>query len=158
MLSVLTMCAAMSDGIGFLMSDVARLMRRRFDERASAIGVTRAQWRTLTVLSRNEGANQGHLAELLEVEPITLCRMIDRLADAGHVERRRDPADRRAWNIYLTDRSRPLLDQLRVLGEGVLADSLAGIDAATQAILTRSLDQVRANLAMSDQKERAANG
>ena len=148
----------MSDSIGFMMSDVARLLRRRFDERASAIGITRAQWRTMTLLSRNEGANQGQLAELLEVEPITLCRMIDRLAEAGHVERRRDPGDRRAWNIYLTDRSRPLLDRLRMLGDDVMADALDGVDAGTQAILTRSLDRIRANLSAPDQKERLAHG
>ena len=148
----------MSDGIGFLMSDVARLLRRQFDERARAIGITRAQWRTLTVLSRNEGANQGALADLLEVEPITLCRMIDRLADAGHVERRRDPGDRRAWNIYLTDRSRPLLDQLRVLADEVGGDALDGLDVAEQASLTRSLDQMRANLSAPEHKEHLAHG
>lgn len=148
----------MSDSIGFLMSDVSRLLRRRFDDRARAIGITRAQWRTLTILSRNEGANQGALAELLEVEPITLCRMIDRLADAGHVERRRDPGDRRAWNIYLTDRSRPLLDQLRGLAEDVVGGALEGLDAPAQATLTRSLDLMRANLIAPDYKERAAHG
>ena len=158
MLSVLTICEVMSDSIGFLMSDVARLLRRRFDERARAIGITRAQWRTLTVLSRNEGANQGMLAELLEVEPITLCRMIDRLADAGHVERRRDPGDRRAWNIYLTDRSRPLLDQLRELADEVVDGALTGVDAAMQATLTRSLDRMRANLTAPEHKERVAHG
>lgn len=152
MLSVLTICVVMSDGIGFLLSDVARLLRRRFDERARAIGITRAQWRTLTVLSRNEGANQGALADILEVEPITLCRMIDRLAEAGHVERRRDPGDRRAWNIYLTDRSRPLLDQLRTLADAVVGEALEGLDAATTALLTRSLDRIRANLIVPDAK------
>lgn len=158
MLSVLTICWLVSDGIGFLLSDVARLLRRRFDERARAIGITRAQWRTLTVLSRNEGANQGALAELLEVEPITLCRMIDRLAEAGHVERRRDPADRRAWNIYLTDRSRPLLDQLRVLADRVVGDALDGFDADTTAMLTRSLDRIRANLTAPEGRRDAAHG
>lgn len=148
----------MSDGIGFLMSDVARLLRRRFDQRARAIGITRAQWRTLTVLSRNEGANQGALAELLEVEPITLCRMIDRLADAGHVERRRDPGDRRAWNIYLTDRSRPLLDQLRALADDVVGGALDGLDPVAQAALMRSLDQMRLNLSVPDHQERIAHG
>lgn len=148
----------MSDGVGFLMSDVARLLRRSFDHRARAIGITRAQWRTLTVLSRHEGANQGALAELLEVEPITLCRMIDRLAEAGHVERRRDPGDRRAWNIYLTDRSRPLLDQLRVLADEVVGEALDGLDAATQATLTRSLDRMRHNLSTPDHKEQVAHG
>ena len=140
------------------MSDVARLLRRRFDERARAIGITRPQWRTLVVLSRHEGANQGQLAELLEVEPITLCRMIDRLAEAGHVERRRDPADRRAWNIYLTDRSRPLLARLTILADGLVGEALAGIDTATQAVLARSLDRIRANLISPDLQERAAHG
>ncbi|MBM3929434.1 MAG: MarR family transcriptional regulator, partial [Sphingomonadales bacterium] len=61
-----------SDSLGFLISDVSRLMRRRFDERARLVGATRAQWKTLVTLSRNEGINQGGLADLLEVEPITL--------------------------------------------------------------------------------------
>lgn len=158
MLSVLTMCLSMSDSVGFLLSDVARLLRRRFDERARAIGVTRAQWRTLTVLSRNEGANQGALAEMLEVEPITLCRMIDRLAEAGLVERRRDPADRRAWNIYLTDRSRPLLDQLHVLADALLGEALHGVDPGAIVLMTRSLDRIRANLIAPDLKDRTAHG
>lgn len=158
MVSMLTMCAFMTDSIGFLLSDVARLLRRRFDERARAIGVTRAQWRTLTVLSRNEGANQGALAELLEVEPITLCRMIDRLAEAGHVERRRDPADRRAWNIYLTDRSRPLLDQLRNVGEQVVDDALTGLNPMARAALTQSLQRVRDNLSIIPDEDQVAHG
>ena len=146
----------MSDSVGFLLSDAARLLRRRFDERARAIGVTRAQWRTLTILSRNEGTTQGALAELLEVEPITLCRMIDRLEEAGHVERRRAPADRRAWNIYLTDRSRPLLDRLRRVGETVVEDALTGLDPDARAALTRSLEIVRENLSVV--AEEAAHG
>lgn len=148
----------MSDSIGFLISDVARLLRRRFDERARAIGITRAQWRVMVVLSRNEGANQGALADLLEVEPITLCRMIDRLADAGHVERRRDPADRRAWNIYLTDRSRPLIEQLRGLAEEVVGEALAGLDAAALDRFTRSLHTIRDNLLAPPPSQEAAHG
>ena len=140
------MCQIMSDSLGFLISDVSRLMRRRFDERARAIGVTRAQWRTLVTLSRNEGINQGGLAELLEVEPITLCRMVDRLAEAGLVERRRDPADRRAWRIFLTDAARPLLDRLRTIADDMLGQALDGITAERQAALTNTLNDLRANL------------
>ncbi len=136
----------MSDNIGFLISDVSRLMRRRFDERARLIGVTRAQWRALTTLNRNEGINQGGLAELLEVEPITLCRMIDRLEEAGHVERRRDPNDRRAWQIYLTETSRPLLDQLRVIADDLFARTLDGIGADDRAHFIATLDTIRENL------------
>lgn len=146
----------MSDNIGFLLGDVARLIRRRFDERARAIGVTRPQWRVMLLLSRHEGATQGLLAELLEVEPITLCRMIDRLAEAGHVERRRDPADRRAWNIYLTDRARPLLEKLRAIGDDLVDDGLAGLGVEERTAFQASLSAIRSNLSAS--KDQAAHG
>lgn len=148
----------MTDRLGFLISDVSRLLRRRFDERARAIGVTRAQWRTLTTLSRHEGINQGGLAELLEVEPITLCRMVDRLEEAGHVERRPDPADRRAWRIYLTDRSRPLLDQLRLIGDEVFDHALTGIDAVRREAFVQTLQDMRASLSDSDSSAVSRHG
>jgi DNA-binding MarR family transcriptional regulator len=136
----------MKDNIGFLLSDVSRLLRRRFDERARLIGITRPQWRALAALTRQEGVQQGALAELLEVEPITLCRMIDRLEEAGLVERRRDPADRRAWNLYLTPKARPLVEQLRAIGEEVHAAALADLAPAAVADFTAGLERVRANL------------
>lgn len=148
----------MSEGIGFILSDVSRLLRRRFDERARLIGITRAQWRALTTVSRREGITQGKLADLLEVEPITLCRMIDRLEEAGHIERRRDPADRRAWNLFLTERSRPLIDQLRGIGDEVVGIALAGFDDGERAALTGALDRIRDNLTVSDHKDHAAHG
>jgi DNA-binding MarR family transcriptional regulator len=148
----------MKDGIAFLISDVSRLMRRRFDERARSIGVTRAQWRTLTALSRHEGINQGGLAELLEVEPITLCRMIDRLEEAGHVARRRDPADRRAWNIFLTDKSRPLLDQLRGIADDLFGVALDGLSDTDRDIMTAALGRIRSNLTKPENKDHAAHG
>ncbi len=148
----------MTDSIGFLISDVARLVRRRFDERARVIGVTRPQWRTLTMLSRNEGINQGGLAELLEVEPITLCRMVDRLEEAGHLERRRDPNDRRAWQIYLTESARPLLDQLRAIADELFEQALHGIDTDERARLTATLDHLRSNLTVAPENEEVANG
>ncbi len=136
----------MTESLGFLLSDVSRLMRRRFDERARQVGATRAQWRTLITLSRNEGVNQGGLAELLEVEPITLCRMIDRLEESGLVERRRDPADRRAWLLFLTDKSRPLLEDLKEVAQEMIEQALAGIGGADRERLTALLDTIRANL------------
>lgn len=148
----------MSDSLGFLISDVSRLMRRRFDERARAIGVTRAQWRTLVVLSRNEGINQGGLADLLEVEPITLCRMVDRLAEAGLVERRRDPADRRAWRIHLTDAARPLLEQLRGIADQMIAQALEGISADRQAALFDTLHDLQSNLSTPPSLRETAHG
>jgi DNA-binding MarR family transcriptional regulator len=141
------------ENIGFLISDVSRLMRRRFDARARLIGVTRAQWRVLTTLSRVEGINQGGLAERLEVEPITLCRMIDRLEEAGHVERRRDPTDRRAWRIYLTDTSRPLLDKLHAIADDLFVEALHGVDAPTRTLFSATLQQIRQNLTTTDSEE-----
>jgi len=155
---MLIICAAVSDTLGFLISDVSRLMRRRFDERARLIGVTRTQWRTLTTLSRHEGLNQGSLAELLEVEPITLCRMIDRLEEAGLVERRRDPADRRAWLIYLTAKAGPILTQLRGLADSMIEHALDGIadDERTQIFAT--LGRIRNNLNDNPEDKEASHG
>jgi len=150
----------MSDSLGFLISDVSRLMRRRFDERARQLGATRAQWRTLTMLSRNEGLNQGALAELLEVEPITLCRMIDRLEESGMVERRRDPSDRRAWQLFLTEKSKPMLADLKVTADELFEQVLVGMDDAAREALAASLNLIRANLLAlpAPRTTEAANG
>lgn len=145
----------MADSLGFLLSDISRLLRRRFDERARGLGVTRPQWRTLLILSRHEGINQGGLAELLEIEPITLCRMIDRLAEAGLVERRPDPRDRRAWRIHLTEGARPILDELRHLGDGLMEEAMTGLSPAERESLTRALEAVRENLNSNIQEVRA---
>ena len=136
----------MNDDIAFLIGDVSRLMRRRFDERARLVGVTRQQWRVLLKLARHEGATQGTLADLLEVEPITLCRMVDRLAEAELVERRRDPADRRAWNIYLTPRARPILDKLRGVADSLFDEVKGDITTDELNAMSRTLTQLRANL------------
>ena len=148
----------MSDSLGFLISDVSRLMRRRFDERARLMGVTRTQWRALTTLKRHEGINQGGMADLLEVEPITLSRMIDRLEEANLVERRPDPADRRAWQIFLTPKALPILDQLRVLAEGMIEAALFGLDAAQRDQLMASLATIRTNLNTQFESDEANHG
>ncbi|MDR6847071.1 DNA-binding MarR family transcriptional regulator [Sphingomonas sp. BE270] len=148
----------MQDSIGFLISDVSRLMRRRFDERARLIGVTRTQWRVLKFLQRGEGINQGGLADLLEVEPITLCRMIDRLEEAGLVERRRDPADRRAWQIFLTERARPLLEELAHLAEAMLGSALQGVSPAEYDAVMATLRRIHSNLSSPDKTSEVANG
>ncbi|MFL9842607.1 MarR family transcriptional regulator [Sphingomonas sp. ST-64] len=148
----------MNEPLGFLVADLARLLRRDFDLRARQIGVTNAQWRMLKTLSRNEGSNQGMLAELLEVEPITMARMIDRLEEAGLVERRRDPADRRAWRIHLTEAAQPLIGKLRDIADELVEDALAGISEADRAQMRRTLDRVRANLITPNDNQEAANG
>jgi len=136
----------MAEGIGFLVGDTGRLMRRRFDEAARSLGITGSQGRALFVLSRREGLSQAALAEQLEVEPITLCRMIDRLVHAGQVERRRDPADRRAWRLYLTDTSRPLIDRLRDIAEVQADAALDGLPTGERTTLIAALWQIRTNL------------
>lgn len=147
----------MNESFGFQINDVARLLRREFDARARRMGVTRAQWHTLTILSRNQGCNQGTIAEIMEVEPITIARMIDRLEEGGLVERRRDPSDRRAWRIHLTEGAQPLLDQLRAIGGGLTEDALAGVSAAEREALSATLSRIRANL-LNDESKEAANG
>ncbi|ATY30838.1 MarR family transcriptional regulator [Sphingomonas psychrotolerans] len=148
----------MPESLGFLMSDVSRLMRRRFDERARKSGATGAQWRTLKILERHEGLNQGQIAELLEVEPITCCRMIDRLEEAELVERRRDPTDRRAWQIYLTDKARPVLAELHDIAGEMIEAALHGLDAAQRDALIASLNIIRSNMTQTHASKEAANG
>lgn len=148
----------MTESLGFLMSDVSRLMRRRFDERARSSGATGPQWRTLKILERREGLNQGQLAELLEVEPITCCRMIDRLEEAGLVERRRDPSDRRAWRIYLTEKARPVLEELRGIAHEMIEQALQGLDSRQRDELIESLNTIRSNMTQGHESKEAANG
>ena len=134
------------DSLAFLLSDASRLIRRRFDAKARAFGVSRAQWQVLFALSRNEGINQTGLADYLEVETITLCRMVDRLAEAGLVERRADPADRRAWRLHLTAAAHPLLEKLLGVGQEVVADAQTGVDPGDLATTLAVLVAIRANL------------
>src|SRR6188768_1252220 len=116
--------------IAFVISDVARLYRRRFDDRTRSFGITGPQMRALVAIMRFPGINQGALADRLDVEPITTCRMVDRLEQAELVERRRDPQDRRAWQLYLTQAAEPIALELQAIGQTVLVDSLKGIDSA----------------------------
>lgn len=146
-MSILIKSIVMEEHIGFLLSDASRLVRRAFDERARTIGVTRPQWQVLASLRRNEGSNQGTLADLLDVEPITLCRMVDRLQDAGLVERHPDPSDRRAWRLFLTPRALDLLQDLQPFAEQVMDAALEGVSPAEQARLRATLDRIRRNLA-----------
>ncbi len=148
----------MEDNIAVLLAQVARLMRRNFDERARAIGVTRPQWQVISTLARNEGINQGTLADLLEVEPITTARMIDRLQEAGLVERRPDPADRRAWLLFLTERSRGLTVKLRQLGDEALAQALEGVAEDERAGLGRTLLHIRNNLSRKPSAPEVSHG
>ena len=136
------------ENFAFEISDTARLIRREANRRVAFLGATRAQWRVLKWLAHTGGnLRQIELADALDVEPISLCRMIDRLEEAGLVERRRDEADRRAWRIHLTERSQPVLAELKTLSEQFLRDILAGVSPEEQAQAQRIFEQVRANIA-----------
>ena len=135
---------------GFLLYDAARLLRRDFDRRARSLGLTRAQWSVLAHLKRNEGSKQAAVADTLELEPITLVRLLDRLEAAGWVERRPDPGDRRARQLYLTEKARPVLDQLMALAAETRAVALAGFSEPEREILIEALIKVRANLTSRD--------
>jgi len=148
----------MDENLFSLVGDVSRMARRAFDTKAREIGVTRPQWQVLVMLRRHEGVNQGGLAELLDVEPITVCRMVDRLQEADLVERRPDPADRRSWRLHLTDKAEELLAQLRPLGEAMEAQALGGISAQERAVLAAALNRIRANLAPRPTGKVVANG
>lgn len=132
--------------LGFLLADVSRLMRRRFDARAREIGLTRAQWRVLTQLRRREGINQTALAEIMEIEPISLGRHIDRLVDKDFVERRPDPRDRRAWRLHLKPEVQPVLDRLRAISIANRKEELQGIPAAESDALIDTLLKIKGNL------------
>jgi MarR family transcriptional regulator, transcriptional regulator for hemolysin len=106
------MTVDLNRSFGFLVHDVTRLYGRRFDRNGRRLGLTRAQCRTLGYLARNEGINQAGLADLLEIRPMTLVRQIDRMQEAGWIERRPDPTDRRARRLFLTDKARPVLGRI----------------------------------------------
>ena len=144
--------------IGFLLADNSRLARWAFDRQVREIGVTGPQARLLLVLNRFPGENQSFFAEQLEVEPITLCRMVDRLEEAGLIERRRDPADRRAWRLHLTAKSRKTMEQLRTRVDALVEDMLSGLSNTERQEFERLLGQVSANLATRRDTLRAANG
>ncbi len=152
-LAIAIISPAMKASIGFLMNDAARLFRKALDARAIETGVTSLQWRLLAWVSRHPGASQGFLADRLEVEPITVSRMVDRLVEAGHVERKADPDDRRAWKIYLADCATPIVNDLRTMADALVEQALEGLSTAERAELERLVAHVRENLSACGQEQ-----
>ncbi len=134
--------------LGFVLNDVARLLRKRFEQRAraSALGLTRAQAAVLAYLARQEGINQAALAQTLDLEPITLARLLDRLQAASLIERRADPNDRRAHLLYLTEAAYPLLDGIFALAAEVREEALVGIPEPDRVRLLEMLLTMKSNL------------
>ena len=130
----------------FLLHDVGRHLRLDADRRAACYGLTRAQWVILFRLNRQPGLTQKELAELLEVEPITVARLIDRLEERGMVERRADPGDRRVWRLHLLPPARPVLDDMLRERAAILARTTFGLDAETIATVVDALCRIKANV------------
>src|SRR5271155_2311373 len=131
---------------GFLVHDAARLYGRRFDRNGRRLGLTRAQCRTLGYLARNEGINQAGLADLLEIRPMTLVRQIDRMQEAGWIERRPDPTDRRARRLFLTDKARPILGRIWDVASETQDQVLAALSPGEAETLTDLLCRVHTPL------------
>jgi DNA-binding MarR family transcriptional regulator len=144
------------EDLPFEIGETAHALRRAFDRRAAALGVTRAQWKVLFRLTRMPGLRQVELADMLDVEPITLSRIVDRLEEAGHVERVADPADRRAWRLQVTEKAKPLVAKLRALGSELVEEAFAGIERGEIDRAREVLAQVRENVAAGQRVKKAA--
>jgi DNA-binding MarR family transcriptional regulator len=142
----------------FQLSDVARTMRTYIDQCAREHGMTRAQWGVLIRLERQEGMTQAEMAESLEIQPISLVRLIDKLCHHSLVERRPHPSDRRANRLYLTDKGRSTLTRLTPIGREITADVLASLDEADVADLLQILLRIRNNIRQATGKREVANG
>jgi DNA-binding MarR family transcriptional regulator len=141
----------------FEISETAHALRKAFDRRAVGMGVTRAQWKVLFRLERQPGLRQIDLADMLDIEPITLSRIVDRLEEAELVERVADPADRRAWRLHVTAKSWPLIAKLRAVADEMISDAFAGIDPKDVEITRAVLGRVRENASRTAQLNRASN-
>ena len=136
----------LSRNFGFLLNDVARLLRTAYDRRIRNLGLTRAQWWVLTHLYRGDGVSQSALAETLEIEPPTLGRLLDRLEAKGWVRREHDARDRRVWRVHLTDEVEPALRTMRVIAAELRRDALTGITAAERERFVDTLLAIKDNL------------
>lgn len=144
----------------FELSDVARAMRTYIDQRARAHGMTRAQWSVLSRIERQEGMNQAELAEMLEIQPISLVRLIDRLCALGLVERRAHARDRRVNLLHLTEQGRSRLQDISPLGREISGEAMDGMNEREVVALLETLLRIKANIKMASAKhgDAAANG
>jgi DNA-binding MarR family transcriptional regulator len=136
----------MSRRFGFVLKDVNQLYVQRFEQHAASLGLTLPQCRTLIRLAENEGVSQVKLAELTDLEPMALVRILDRMEAEGWIERRGDPRDRRVRCLYLTGKGKPLLEVIRRLMDLTWADAFSGIGKDKSEMVTEVLDRVRSNL------------
>ncbi len=141
----------------FEIGETAHALRKAFDRLAVGLGVTRAQWKVLFKLTRQPGLRQVELADMLDLEPITLCRIVDRLEEAGLVERARDPEDRRAWRLHVTEKAQPLIKKLQAVGADLVEQAFAGIDPKDIETTRQVLSRARENAGRAGVSKRASN-
>lgn len=146
------------NSIAWMLHDLARQFRYRFDARARALGVTRPQWRALLTLARREGLSQSELATQLDVERITLCRMVDRLAESGLVERRADPQDRRIWRLHLMPKAHAIVEQLSTIGAELEEEALSALSSAERTMLRETLSRVSQGLDRRSREDKGGRG
>ena len=138
------------NSFGFLITDVTRLMRKQFDRRALRFDLTRAQWRALKRVHHREGITQNELAEFLEMEPIAVGRVIDRLQKAGFIERRADPQDRRVWRLHLLAKAHAVVDDMEQMSTELFRAAQRGISAAEMKTMISVLARMKDNLNAPD--------
>jgi len=150
--------AALQPNIGALLHDVARLIRRRFERRArhTGLAITRQQARALLSIARTEGLSQAAIATLLDIEPIALVRLLDRLHEEGLVERRLHPTDRRVRTLWLTPLGWTMVDRILAINAQVRDEACAGLSPTARDALLRALDHMKANLLAQEEGESAA--
>ncbi len=137
---------ANSPTITFLLHTCARLLKKRFEQNSHGSGLTLSQWKVLVYLSTNEGINQAGLADLLDVEPITLARSVDKLQAMKLIDRRPNPVDRRSWLLHLTSAADEKIQLAKTIGDGTRAEALAGISAADREHFLKTLQRMEHNL------------
>jgi DNA-binding MarR family transcriptional regulator len=137
--------------------ETAHALRKAFGRRAASIGVTGAQWKVLFKLTLKPGLRQTDLADLLDIEPITLTRIIDRLQEAGLVERTPDPTDRRAWRLHVTEKAQPVVGKLRAIADEMTAEAFAGIDPQDIEVMRQVLARVRERVGQFGVVSKVAN-
>ena len=141
----------------FEIGETAHALRKAFDRMAAGLGVTRAQWKVLMKLSHRPSLRQVELADILDIEPITLSRIVDRLQEAGLVERVSDPTDRRAWRLQVTAKAHPIIEKLHGVGAELVDQAFGGIDPKDIEIARRVLARVRENAGRPAPIDRVSN-
>ena len=138
------------------LGETSRIMRRYYDRGVAALGVTTAQWRVLLRLAREPGLKQVEVAERMDVEPITACRIVDRLEEAGLVERLRDPEDRRAWRLELTGKAEPLVKRLGAIAEEMSAEAFAELSEQEIETVRSCLARIRECVGRAEAAQKGA--